>query len=110
VWIRYLLEFYARDSSQALRTLRVPTLLLKPGFDDPAFYVDTGRDYMRDLCLRSFEGVTLSPAVEAVTISGARLFAMYDRPAEVDAAIDAFLQGKPKPFGPVGSSEGTGRR
>ncbi len=96
MWIRYLLEFYARDSAEALRTLRVPTLVLAPGFDDPAFFVDTGRDHMRDLCRRSFDGLTLSPAVEVVTISGARLFAMYDKPAEVDAAIDAFLARKAK--------------
>jgi pimeloyl-ACP methyl ester carboxylesterase len=91
VWVRYLLEFYASDSPSLLKTLRVPTLVVKPGFDDPGFYVDDGRDYMRDLCLKSWEGVALSDAIETATISGSRLFVMYDRPEELDLAVSRFL-------------------
>lgn len=92
VWIRYLLEFYAADSPSLLKTLGVRTLIVKPGFDDAGFYVEEGRDYMRDLCLRSWEGVPLSDSVETVTIPGSRLFVMYDRPEELDRAVNAFLE------------------
>lgn len=92
VWIRYLLEFYAADSPSLLKALRVPTLVVKPGFDDAGFYVEEGRDYMRDLCLRSWEGLPLSDSVETVTIQGSRLFVMYDRPEELDRAVSGFLE------------------
>lgn len=92
VWIRYLLEFYASDSPALLRGLGVPTLVVKPGFDDPAFYVDEGRDYMRDLCLKAWDGIPLSDSIETATIAGSRLFVMYDRPDELDAAINRFLE------------------
>jgi pimeloyl-ACP methyl ester carboxylesterase len=94
VWIRYLLEFYAADSPSLLKTLGVRTLIVKPGFDDPGFYVEEGRDYMRDLCLRSWEGVPLSDSIETVTIPGSRLFVMYDRPEELDRAVSTFIEGR----------------
>jgi pimeloyl-ACP methyl ester carboxylesterase len=92
VWVRYLLEFYAADSPSLLKTLGVRTLVVKPGFDDAGFYVEEGRDYMRDLCLRSWEGLPLSDSVETVTIQGSRLFVMYDRPEELDRAVNGFLE------------------
>jgi pimeloyl-ACP methyl ester carboxylesterase len=93
VWIRYLLEFYAVDVSAELRDLRVPTLVVQPGFDDPAFYVEEGRNYMRNLCLDSWRGAAaLSDRLRFVTIPGSRLFVMHDQPAALDSAITGFLR------------------
>ena len=92
VWIRYLLEFYSVDMATALSRLRVPVLVMQPGFDDDGFYVDAGRDYMRDLCLASWRGAsTLSARLEFVTVPRSRLFIMYDQPEAFDKLVAQFL-------------------
>ncbi len=91
VWIRYLLEFYAQDPTLELSKLKVPTLVVQPGFDDSAFYVDAGRNYMRNLCHDSWQATAdLAPAIELVTVQGSRLFVQYDRPDELDRLIREF--------------------
>lgn len=93
VWIRYLLEFYTFDQSAALATLRVPALVVQPGFDDPGFQPEPGWNYMRNLCLDSWKGVTtLSPRLQFVTIPQSRLFVMFDQPDALDRALGSFLQ------------------
>jgi len=93
VWVRYLLEFYSFDLGPDLDELRVPTLVVQPGFDDPAYYVEEGRNYMRNLCLDSWRAATEASArLELVTIPGSRLFVMYDQPEELDRALAGFLQ------------------
>ncbi len=93
IWIRYLLEFYSIDLAPRLRDLRVPTLVVQPGFDDPAFYVEPGRNYMRNLCLDSWREVAAaSDRIEFVTIAGSRLFVMHDQPEALDRTIAGFLE------------------
>ena len=93
VWIRYLLEFYSFDLTPDLKMLRVPTLVVQPGFDDPAFYVDQGRNYMRNLCIDSWrEAAGSSGQLSFVTIPQSRLFIMYDQPEALDQAVGSFLQ------------------
>lgn len=92
VWIRYLLEFYSLDQSELLRSVRVPVLVVRPGFDDPGFYVEEGRNYMRNLCIDSWRGVDPVPGkLEFTDVPGSRLFIWHDRPGEFDRAIDGFL-------------------
>jgi pimeloyl-ACP methyl ester carboxylesterase len=92
VWIRYLLEFYSVDMATELGRLRVPVLVMQPGFDDGDFYVDAGRDYMRDLCVASWRGAAaLSARVEFVTVPRSRLFIMYDQPEAFDRLVAQFL-------------------
>lgn len=92
VWIRYLLEFYAVDLSEELRGLKVPTLVVTPGFDDPAFYVEPGFNYMRNLVIDSWQGAErLSPHLSFVTLPQSRLFAMFDQPEALDRVIGEFL-------------------
>lgn len=91
VWIRYLLEFYSFDLTPDLKKLRVPTLVAQPGFDDSSFYVEKGRNYMRNLCLDSWRGAE-SDRLEFVTIPRSRLFIMYDQPDELDRVVGNFLQ------------------
>jgi pimeloyl-ACP methyl ester carboxylesterase len=93
VWIRYLLEFYAVDITPDLARLKVPTLVVKPGFDDPTFYVEPDRDYMRNLCHDSWRGAEHATSrLEFATVAGSRLFMMYDQPEQLDRVINAFLE------------------
>ena len=92
VWIRYLLEFYSVDLTSRLKSLRVPTLVVLPGFDDPAVYVEQGHNYMRNLCVDSWRGTAeASNQLEFVTIPHSRLFVMYDQPDELKRVIDRFM-------------------
>jgi pimeloyl-ACP methyl ester carboxylesterase len=95
VWIRYLLEFYSIDPTPSLKNLKIPTLVVQPGFDDSAFYVEKGRDYMRNLCLDSWRGSTEpSDQLHFVTIHNSRLFIMFDQPEELDRVLEGFLREK----------------
>jgi pimeloyl-ACP methyl ester carboxylesterase len=97
VWVRYLLEFYTFDQTSRLKELRVPTLVVQPTFDDAAYYLDAGRNYMRDLCVESWSRVRdVNDRLEFVTIPASRLFIMYDQPDALDRAVDAFLRRTPK--------------
>lgn len=92
VWIRYLLEFYTFDQAAALATLTVPTLVVQPGFDDPAFPVEPGWNYMRNLCLDSWRGMAgVNARLEFATVPQSRLFVMFDQPEALDRIVTAFL-------------------
>jgi len=96
VWVRYLLEFNAVDLTPRLPSLRVPVLVLQPGFDDPGFFVDAGRNYMRDLTVDSWTGAAaLSNRLSFVRIPNSRLFIMYDNPDALDREIARFLSSTP---------------
>jgi len=92
VWIRYLVEFYAMDLAPELKNLKVPTLVVKPGFDDPGFYVEKDADYMRSLCHGSWAGAEAPGGrLEFTTIPQSRLFVMFDQPEALDRALGEFL-------------------
>jgi pimeloyl-ACP methyl ester carboxylesterase len=92
VWIRYLLESYAQDPTPELASLKVPTLVVKPGFDDPGFFVDGKLDYMKSLTHDSWRNVEgRAGAIRFVTAPHARLFVMFDRPEELDRVVASFL-------------------
>jgi pimeloyl-ACP methyl ester carboxylesterase len=98
VWIRYLLEFYAVDLGPRLPELRVPALVVQPGFDDGAFYVEPGFNYMRNLCVDSWQGAAqASDRLTIESIPGSRLFIMFDKPVELDRAIARFLERVSRP-------------
>lgn len=98
VWIRYLLEFYALDLSDDLHSLKVPTLVVTPGFDDPGFYVEPGFNYMRNLVIDSWKGAgDRSPLLKFVTIPQSRLFVMFDQPDALDGVLGEFLRGLSQP-------------
>jgi pimeloyl-ACP methyl ester carboxylesterase len=91
VWIRYLLEFYSTDYSASLKDLRVPVLVVHPDFDDPTFYVEDRKNYMRNSCIDSWKGAAeLNNRLTFVTIPKSRLFIQYDQPEALDRAIAAF--------------------
>jgi len=81
------------ERREELPRLRVPTLVMQPGFDDGGFYVDQGRDYMRNFCVDSWRGAAGTNAtLEFVTVAKSRLFVMYDRPEEFDGLVERFLK------------------
>lgn len=90
VWIRYLLEFYAVDLGPRLADLRVPVLVVHPDFDDPAYHVEQGINYMKGFTVDGWAGVT-GPRLQQVTVPGSRLFIMYDQPDELNRVVDQFL-------------------
>jgi pimeloyl-ACP methyl ester carboxylesterase len=93
VWIRYLLESYSYDVTSSLKSLRVPTLVVQPGFDDEAFYVEQGKDYMRSLCIDSWkEAAGATDRLEFATIPRSRLFIMHDQPEDLDRVVGRFLK------------------
>jgi N-formylmaleamate deformylase len=93
VWVRYLLEFYSTDLTPRLRELKVPTLVVQPGFDDTAYYVEEpGGNYMRNLTGDSWRGAAeRSDRLQFVTIPRSRLFVMFDQPEELDRVMASFL-------------------
>lgn len=92
VWIRYLLEFYSLDPFPDLKDLKVPTLVVQPAFDDAGFYVENNRNYMRNLCVDSWRGAkSQNDNLEFVSITGSRLFVMYDKPDDLEKSITGFL-------------------
>ena len=62
-------------------------------FDDAAYYVDSGHNYMRNLCIDSWRGARdANSRLEFITVAESRLFIMYDRPEALDRALDSFLR------------------
>lgn len=92
IWVRYLCEAWALDITVDLPKLKVPTLVLKPGFGKD-FYFEPGRDYMRAKCHDSWDGVEkLSDKITIQTIEDSRVFIMDDQPEKLDEAIERFLR------------------
>lgn len=90
VWIRYLLEFYAVDLSPRLAELHMPVLVVHPDFDDAAYPVEQGINYMKGFTVEGWAGVS-GPRVQQVTVSRSRLCIMFDRPDELDRIVNEFL-------------------
>lgn len=94
VWVRYLCEFNAEDLCPTLRTLPVPTLVLRPGLE--GLWVE-GQNYMADTyCLGSWNGCgDDNPKISIKTIPESRACLWFDQPEKVDAAIKEFLTSTP---------------
>lgn len=93
VWIRYLLEWYALDQTEELRRLRVPTLVIRPGFDDPDFFVES-QNYMRMFAFDAWNDLPPGGGnPQVVTIPGSRLFIWFDQPDRLHRELRTFLSG-----------------
>lgn len=91
VWVRYLCELWAQDSTIGLDQLETPVLLLQPGFDED-FWFEPEQDYMRGYTHGTWDGVEqISEQVTARVIPDARVFIMDDQPEALDRALDEFL-------------------
>jgi pimeloyl-ACP methyl ester carboxylesterase len=91
VLIRYLCEFHASDVGPELDGLRLPILLLQPGFD-AAQRADPARSYLQSYLEEPWLGrLEGRDDVEQTTLDGAGILVMEDRAREVDATIAGFL-------------------
>ena len=94
VWIRYISEAWAQDSTSRLDDLQVPVLILKPGFDELYGQGPQIGDYMHAFLHRGWDGVEeRSDRIEVATIEDSRVFIMDDQPARLDAAVERFVNG-----------------
>ncbi len=90
VWVRYLCEFYAQDITRDLDSLKVPTLLLRPGLE--GIYHDPGNNYMQAYCQTAWD--VLLPEnqnIESTTIPNSRICMWFDQPKKFDAVFNDFL-------------------
>lgn len=95
VWIRYLCESWAQDSTARLDELQVPVLILKPGFDDLYLQGPQMGDYMQAFTSRSWDGVEeKSDRIEVETIADSRVFIMDDQPEQLNEAVERFVSGE----------------
>ncbi len=91
VWVRYLCESWSQDVTLEFNNLRVPVLVLKPGFDDDFYFQET-RNYMKSFCHDSWEGAAeMNSLIEVRTIENSRVFIMDDQPDLLNKAVDAFV-------------------
>jgi pimeloyl-ACP methyl ester carboxylesterase len=94
VWIRYLCESWAQDSTARLAELQVPVLILKPGFDDLYLQGPQMGDYMQAFTHRAWDGVeAISERIQVETIADARVFIMDDQPDRLNEAVERFVRG-----------------
>ena len=94
VWIRYLSERRAVDSTLDFPRLEVPMLVLKPGLDELFFEGPQRGGYMEAFLHQSWEGVEeLSDMISMQVIDDSRVFIMDDQPQALNEAIQQFLEG-----------------
>jgi len=89
VWIHYLCEFNAQDIMVELKTLTVPTLLLRPGLE--GFSQSADQNYMVNYCHTSWDGVEKNSNVTVKTIPDSRVFLWLDQPQRAGDEIRLFL-------------------
>jgi pimeloyl-ACP methyl ester carboxylesterase len=90
VKIRYLIEFMASDHRPSFAALTTPMLLMKPGFNaellaNPAF------GWFKASFDDGWKRYPANPAVEFVTLAGARALLLDDQPGPADRAIREFI-------------------
>lgn len=91
VQIRYMLEFYSMDVFTEIENLKIPILVIQPGFNDEGFYLDPERpNYMKNLTLDSWKGIN-HEFITFKKIDHSRLFIMYDKPAILKSIIEQFV-------------------
>jgi pimeloyl-ACP methyl ester carboxylesterase len=92
VLIRYLCEFHASDVGAELDDLRVPLLLLQPGFD-AAQRSDPTRNYLQGYLEEPWLGrLAGRDDVELETLADAGILVMEDQGSVVDRALAEFLE------------------
>lgn len=88
VWIRYLLEFYAQDITPRIPELRVPTLLLLPGWE--GVWHDPANFYQQAFTTGSWGGLT-GTRIVVRTIPNTRAVMWADELDRVVVEMETFL-------------------
>lgn len=94
VWVRYLNEFFAQDVSLILDSLKVPTLVLKPGLE--GLFYEPGQNYMEAFCHQGWDGAALTnPNIRMETIPESRVCMWFDQPQLFELAVFSFVKSLP---------------
>lgn len=91
VFVRNLLEFHSDDLTLKFGQIKVPTLLLLPGFK-PEILNDPNRTYLRHYFLDSWEGAEKNPKIKKQVIENAHMLPWQDQPEAVSQAIAEFVR------------------
>lgn len=91
VKIRYLCEFMASDHTTELKDLRVPVLVLRPGFNEKILS-DPTTAWFKRYFLDVWEPFASNPNIRLVTINDARALILDDQPKLADDAIATFIE------------------
>jgi pimeloyl-ACP methyl ester carboxylesterase len=88
---RLLCEFYTTDASERFADIKIPVLVVMPGFNDLYFSqhpYSTDKKYFWD----EWKTATTNPNFEIKKIPDARLFVWVDQPDTVNRLIRAFIK------------------
>ncbi len=92
VWIRYLCEAWAQDSTAELGELQVPLLVLQPELDSLYHQGPQTGAYLDAFLHRAWEGVdSRFENVTVATIHDSRVFIMDDQPELLSEAVVRFV-------------------
>jgi pimeloyl-ACP methyl ester carboxylesterase len=94
--IRYLVEFMATDPRPLFGELKVPVLVLQPGFNEQVLSTPT-YGWFKASFLDNWTRYPRNSRVELVTIPDARALLLDDQPALADQAIERFARGRSIP-------------
>lgn len=89
VWIRYLCEFHAQDTTEEIAALDVPVLLLLPGLE--GLVQDPANPYLSNFTAGGW-GSAARPGVEVRTIPHTRVVMWADAPGIVAGEIRGFIR------------------
>jgi pimeloyl-ACP methyl ester carboxylesterase len=93
VWIRYLCESWAQDSTSRLVELQVPVLILKPELDELYHQGPQMGDYLESF-MSGWDGAEkASHRIQVETIADSRVFIMDDQPQRLHEAVSRFVRG-----------------
>ncbi|HXV77722.1 MAG TPA: alpha/beta fold hydrolase [Candidatus Polarisedimenticolaceae bacterium] len=94
VWIRYLCEVWAADSTRDLDRLRVPLLVLQPELDELYGQGPGAGAYLQAFLGRAWEDVDdRDGLIQIRSVPASRVFVMDDQPELMNEAIRRFADG-----------------
>ena len=91
VKIRYICEFWLSNITEDFQSLKVPTLVLVPGFDEK-FLADPANNFLKTAFVSAWDSaVTKQPNAELVRIPGKRLQLLKENSVIANNAIEQFI-------------------
>jgi len=91
VKVRYLTEFMASDQTAELSDLKVPLLVLRPGFNEKVLAEPSNR-WFKMLFLDPWDTFTKNPRIKVVTIENVRALMFDDQLKLAGEAVDSFVK------------------
>jgi hypothetical protein len=95
VKVRYLTEFMAADQTNELASLSVPTLVLRPGFNEKLL-ADPATSWLKVCFQDSWDAFAKNPQIQMLTVTDGRALLLDDQPQLSDDAIRKFIEKLPK--------------